>query len=147
MVSVLLYWVQALVTGRRRFTWYVRNAVYDELVYFLKEAWNDSLLKRELDERFGSDFFAFVEVPGSGDITSSIRQDLLARFHLRQARSLPTIFSVNIETQSLSDIPSESFVGRLLAPFVRVNKPIVVEELGNVDEMYLDRWRLLDGEA
>jgi len=120
---------------------------HDELVYFLKEAWSDLVLKKELDVRFGSDFFAFTEVPSGDDITSSIRQDLLARFHLRQARGLPTIFSVNIEAQSLSDIPSESFVGRLLVPFVRVNKPIVVEELGGVDEMYLDRWKLLDGET
>jgi len=123
------------------------TTAYDELVYFLKEAWSDPILKKELDVRFGSDFFAFIEVPGGDDITSSIRQDLLARFHLRQARGLPTIFSVNIGAQSLSDVPSESFVGRLLAPFVRVNKPVVVEELGDVDEMYLDRWRLLDGET
>lgn len=120
---------------------------YDELVYFLKEAWSDSLLKRELDVRFRSDFFTFVEVPGGDDIASSIKQDLLARFHLRKASGLPTVFSINIEAQSLSNIPSESFVGRLLAPFVGVNKPVLVEELGNADEMYLDRWRLLNGEA
>ncbi len=123
------------------------TSAYDELVYFLKEAWSDSILKKELDARFGSDFFAFVEVPGGDDITSSIAQDLLARFHLRQASGLPTIFSVNTEATSLSTISTESFVGRLLAPFIRVNKPIVVEELGSVDEMYQDRWRLLDGEA
>lgn len=123
------------------------TVAHDELVFFLKEAWSDSILKRELDTRFGSDFFAFIEVPGGDDITSSIKQDLLARFHLRQVSSLPTIFSVNIEATSLSDIPADSFVGRLLAPFVRVNKPIVVEELGSADEMYLDQWGLLDGEA
>ena len=117
---------------------------YDELVFFLKEAWSDSILRTELDQRFRTDFFALVDIPSDDELTPSVRQDLLARFQTRRARNLPTIFSINTMAQSMRDISSTSLVGRLIYPFVRVNKPIVVAEMGDVDTMYTDNWGLLD---
>jgi len=118
---------------------------YDELVFFLKETWHDSILRLELDQRFHADFFALVDIPSDDELTTSVRQDLFARFQTRRARNLPTMFSVNTMAQSIRDISSTSLVGRLIYPFVRVNKPIVVEEMGDTDTMYTDRWRILDG--
>jgi len=118
---------------------------YDELVFFLKETWHDSILRSELDQRFLTDFFAIVDIPSDDELTAAVRQDLLARFQTRRARNLPTIFSVNTMAQSIRDISSTSLVGRLIYPFVSVNKPIVVEETGNTATMYKDRWSILDG--
>lgn len=120
---------------------------YDELVFFLKEAWSDSMLRKELDQRFRVNFFALVEIPYNDELIASVRQDLLARFQLRRAQNLSTIFSVNAAMQSISDISSQSLVGRLILPFVRVNKPIIVEEIGDMDAMYINRWELLDGQS
>lgn len=118
---------------------------YDELIFFLKETWKDIILRKELDQRFRADFFALVDIPSDDELIPSVRQDLLARFQLRRTQNLPTIFSVNTMAQSMSDISSTSLVGRLIYPFVRVNKPIVVTEIGDTDTMYIDRWRTLDG--
>lgn len=113
---------------------------YDELIFFLKETWKDSILRKELDLRFRADFFALVDIPDDDELTPSVRQDLLARFQLRRTRDLPTIFSVNTIAESMRDISPTSFVGRLIYPFVRVNKPIAVEEIGDTDTLYMDRW-------
>lgn len=118
---------------------------YDELIFFLKETWKDLILRVELDQRFRSDFLALVDIPGDDELSSSVRQDLLARFQIRRAQDRPTIFSVNTMAQSMNDISSTSLVGRLVYPFVRVNKPIVVEEIGDTDTMYMDRWGSLNG--
>lgn len=118
---------------------------YDELVFFIKEIWHDNILRLELDQRFRAAFFALVDIPGEDELASSVRQDLLARFQIRRARNLPTIFSVNTTAQSMKDISSISLVGRLTYPFIRVNKPIVVEEMGDTDTMHMDLWGALDG--
>lgn len=118
---------------------------YDELIFFLKEAWKDGILRKELDQRFRTEFFALVDIPSDDELIPSVRQDLLARFQMRRTQNLPTIFSVNTMAQSMGDISSTSLVGRLIYPFVRVNKPIVVEEIGDTDTMYMDRWGNLNG--
>jgi DNA replication protein DnaC len=118
---------------------------YDELIYLLKESWNDLLLKRELLERLEFDFLFLIEVPESDDSPPSARQDLFGLMGLRQGRSLPTIFSVNTSISSLDNLLPKSAVGRLVLPFVRVNKPIFVENVGGTDTMYEDRWGLFDG--
>ena len=118
---------------------------YDELIFFLKEAWKDGILRKELDQRFRTDFFALVDIPSDDELIPSVRQDLLARFQMRRTQNLPTIFSVNTMAQSMGDISSASLVGRLIYPFVRVNKPIVVAEIGDTDTMYRDRWGHLNG--
>lgn len=127
----------------RGFTCFVVS--YDELIFFLKETWKDLILRAELDQRFRTDFLALVDIPDDDELSSSVRQDLLARFQMRRAQNLPTIFSVNTRAQSMNDISSTTLVGRLVYPFVRVNKPIVVEEMGDTDTMYMDRWGSLNG--
>jgi hypothetical protein len=117
----------------------------DEFVYLAKEAWNDFILKRELDARFSCDFFVLAEVFDGSDIAAAVRQDLVARCSLRRSRCLPMMFSVGLDVKSLSDIPTDSFIGKLLLPFARVNKPIVTEEIGDVDNLYVERWQLLNG--
>ena len=120
---------------------------YPELVYFLKEAWHNDILDRELGERFRSDFLALVEIPhNSDDIIAAVKQDFLARFQMRLSKGLPIIFSIDTKASSLNAISSDSFAGRLLLPFVRVNRPIRVEDIGDADTMYMDRWSLLNGE-
>lgn len=120
--------------------------LYDELIYFAKESWNDLTLKRELDNRFLCDFFVLAEIFGGDDVTASVKQDLVARCSLRRSRNLPTIFSVSLDIKSLNEISSDSFMGRLLFPFARVNKPISIEEVGDVNGLYVERWGLLSGD-
>lgn len=117
---------------------------YDELIFWLKEIREDRVLRQELDERFEVDFFFLVEIPDNDDLTASLRQDLLARLELRCQRYRPNIFAVNTALKSVNDILPNSFLGRLILPFAAVNKPLTIEDLGHVEQLYKQRWKLLD---
>ncbi len=120
--------------------------LFDELVFFIKETWNNPLLKKELYNRlYQAEFFFLVEIPPHSDVSASVMQDLLGLLELRQNSSKPCILSANVAVTSFNEIDTGSFIGRILLPFVRVNKGLIVDEAANVDDMYQDRWRLIDG--
>lgn len=117
---------------------------FDELVYFLKESWKDVLLKGELAERFQSDFVFIVEIPEASELNETVRRDLLALCLLRLNKGLPVVFSVNMNLTTLDNIEPQSFIGRLILPFAPVNKPIIVEDIGSINDSYQVQWRQID---
>lgn len=121
------------------------TALYDELIFWLKETREYTLLGEELRDRFGVDFFFLMEVPEEDELSNTLRQDLLARFGMRKTRGQPTLFAINSSSTSLNSILPNSFLGRLILPFSNLNKPLIVEDLGDVDSMFEDKWRKLDG--
>jgi len=122
-------------------------ATYNELIFWLKESWRDRLLRQELDARFSVSFFFLVEIPDNDELTPSLRQDLLARLDLRNSRHLPSVFTVNTPLQSMNGVYPNTFLGRLLLPFAAVNRPLIVEDLGQVDQLYEQRWEVLNDQG
>jgi len=119
---------------------------YDELVFWVRESRENKLLGKELRERFEVDFFFLVEIPDNDDPAITVRQELLARLEIRLDRNRPVILAVNSGILSLNDIMPGSFLGRLVLPLTRANKPLILEEVGDVDSMFEGKWGLLDGE-
>lgn len=119
-------------------------ATYNELIFWLKSIREDELLKQELRDRFRSSFFFLVEIPEKDELTTSLRQELIGRLETRCRSQLPTIFTVNSTTQSMGDIFPSSFLGKLLLPFSAVNIPLVVEDLVPVDQLHIQKWKVLD---
>lgn len=120
-------------------------AAYDELVFWLREQRDNAILKTELRERFAVDFFFLVEIPDKDELTPTLQQDLLARLQVRSKRERPIILTVNSSLESLNDVLPNSFLGRLLLPFSNTNKPLIVEDLGDTDTLFKDKWRQLGG--
>ena len=117
---------------------------FDEFVYFQKEAWTDDALKSELAERFKSDFLFIVEIPEVSEISETIKRDLLALCLLRLNKGLPIIFSINMGLTSLDQLAPQSFIGRLVLPFAPVNKPLIVDDIGSINDSHQAQWRQVD---
>lgn len=113
----------------------------DELLYFLKESWNDSLLKNELRTRFQQVEFLFVfNIPVNITVSEAVMQDLLGILALRRSSNLSCILDV-VGLSSLNDVDPSTFAGRIILPYVYTNKPItILSNTVNVPELYKDKW-------
>lgn len=119
---------------------------FDELVYMIKESRDNKLIKYELNGRLQSDFFLVLDIPDSIDV-SSIIQDVVALLLLRKSNQLPILFTVNTNYTSLNDIPITSFLGRLILPFTRVNKFMVIEDTSDLDNLMNSKWEGLSAKS
>ena len=114
----------------------------DEFLFFLRETRDSKILKNELLSRIKEpDFVFLLDVPEQIEMNTT-SQDLLALLSLRLSRSLPVIFTVNSNYTDIQSIPIVTLLGRLLLPFMRVNKLIIITDpeginLGNIVE---EKW-------
>lgn len=120
---------------------------YNELIFWLKGLREDLLLKQELRSRFRVSFLFLVEIPNQDELTASLRQELVGRLEARRQSLLPTLFAVNSPTQSLDEIFPGAFLGKLLLPFAAVNAPLFMEELLPMEQLYEQKWKLLDDQG
>lgn len=118
----ILYYIARKLTekGHTCFTLY-----FDEFLYIVKESKESRVLKLELADRIKSSYFFLLDVPEVVDASPFI-QDAIALMLLRKGSRLSTSFSVNTSF-SLEDISVSSFLGRLILPFNKVNKFLVID--------------------